>query len=286
MKASVSKREYAAGTVDEEVIPREHLGIGTTDTWHGSPDCRCDIDIINVDTVEEVVDSSGAKTLIEMKRPPLNSAHLNQVIGNSVTYSFVHKNRHPTQNTLVPVVGISGSTGMLLMAAYDCARDVLIYTQPHPWFNTRTAAFVEDGLLLLWLCLHHRIFLKEFSGSKPCSELHGRFRRDGVLERFSSLRRMNVSYWSQVEFLRGVKRKGPTLRARDMPIMSHLSSISCTFAYETACNTSYLHVIVYMLWSLLLFVINDLRCLLTKCDIIRSECMIAFVRSMTSPCPT
>ena len=51
MKASVSKREYAAGTVDEEVIPREHLGIGTTDTWHGSPDCRCDIDIINVDTV-------------------------------------------------------------------------------------------------------------------------------------------------------------------------------------------------------------------------------------------
>ena len=105
MKASVSKREYAAGTVDEEVIPREHLGIGTTDTWHGSPDCRCDIDIINVVTVEEVVDSSGAKMLIEMKRSPLNSAHLNQVIGNSVTYSFVHKNRHPTQNTLVPVVG-------------------------------------------------------------------------------------------------------------------------------------------------------------------------------------
>ena len=122
---------------------------------------------------EQVVDSSGAKTLIEMKRPPLNSAHLNQVIGNSVTYSFVHKNRHPTQNTLVPVVGISGSTGKLLMAAYDCARDVLIYTQPHPWFNTRTAAFVEDGLLLLWLCLHHRIFLKELSGSKPCSGYMG-----------------------------------------------------------------------------------------------------------------
>ena len=91
------------------------------------------------------------------------------------------------------------------MAVYDCARDVLIYTQPHPWFNTRTAAFVEDGLLL---CLHHRIFLKELSGSKPCSGLHGWFRRDGILER---LRRMNVSYWSQVEFLRGVKRKGPTL---------------------------------------------------------------------------
>ena len=66
------------------------------------------------------------------------------------------------------------------------------------------------------------------------------------------------------------------------------SQISCAFAYETACNTIYSHVIVFMLWSVLLctFVINDLHCLLTKCDIIRSECMIAFVRSMTSPCPT
>ena len=50
----------------------------------------------------------------------------------------------------------------------------------------------------------------------------------------------------------------------------------------------FIRMLLFLLWSVLLctFVINDLRCLLTKCDIIRSECMIAFVRSMTSPCPT
>ena len=88
-------------------------------TWHGTPDCRCNIDIRNMDPPEEryIYSSSdtslGRKTLIKMKRSSLRVPHLNQMIGNVVIYSFVHNNKHGDQNRLVPVLGLSGGQGTM-----------------------------------------------------------------------------------------------------------------------------------------------------------------------------
>ena len=42
----VNETEYLL----DKTISRDFLGMGTQCTWHGSPDCRCDIvDVVNLD---------------------------------------------------------------------------------------------------------------------------------------------------------------------------------------------------------------------------------------------
>ena len=76
-------------------------------------------------------ESSGGKTPLELKPSTLSMRHLHQVVGNGITYSFVHHNRHPHQNPFVSALGLSGRHGSLLIVLYDCVKDVLCYTQ---WF--------------------------------------------------------------------------------------------------------------------------------------------------------
>ena len=170
---------------------REFLGIGTIHTWYVAPDARCDVDvdIVDVDLLarrntidENLSDSStGAKTGFEMKSGNLGVRARNQVIGNVVTYSFVHNNRHPSQNPLVPVLGLSGSRGTVMIALYDAVKDVLLYSNPCTWLRHDKVKFSHQGLLLIWLALHHHFLLNRVTGDIK-SRLHERFEMDGVLE--------------------------------------------------------------------------------------------------------
>ena len=129
---TVNKRVYTDQRVRPTIhrgvgIHREHLGMGTMYTWHGAPDCRCNIDLVNLDLIDEDVsdaESTGAKTLLELKPQALNLRHLHQVIGNTLVYGFVHYNRHPTHNPLVPVLGMSGGLGICMVAFYDPIHDM------------------------------------------------------------------------------------------------------------------------------------------------------------------
>ena len=129
------------------MIHREHLGMGTMYTWHGAPDCRCNIDLVNLDLIDEDVsdaESTGAKTLLELKPRALNLRHLHQVIGNTVVYGFVHYNRHPTHNPLVPVLGWSGGLGICMVAFYDLVHDVFMYVLPTPLFDGHKSRFARE----------------------------------------------------------------------------------------------------------------------------------------------
>lgn len=167
-------------------IPLEYLGIGRELTWHGSPNCRSDVDNLNVDRVVEDdeasdTESTGVKTQIEKKHSGLGPRQLNQMIGNAVTYGFVHKNRHLNRNPLIPVVGISGGYGVLMLVLYEPILDVLIYTHPQMWLNRNDGKLVAERILLLWLRLHHLLFLRHLSGDEAKSNLHERFGRDNKL---------------------------------------------------------------------------------------------------------
>ena len=72
-------REYPENVVIGEPVHRIHLGIGSPLTWHGAPDGRCAIDLVNVDAVEEEEDSSGSKTPVEIKMSAFGRP--NQVLG-------------------------------------------------------------------------------------------------------------------------------------------------------------------------------------------------------------
>ena len=92
--------------------------MGVTTTWRGAPDGCCDLlPVIDATSKENNQDdqdsdaSSGGKTTIEAKVKSLEIAELNQVTRHAVVMSFIHANRHPAQNALIPALGISGGSG-------------------------------------------------------------------------------------------------------------------------------------------------------------------------------
>ena len=203
----VNKKEFKEKYV-KSPSRRDFLGIGTIHTWHGAPDARCDVDvdIVDVDLLargntidENLSDSStGAKTGIEMNSGSLGVRARNQVIGNVVTYSFVHNNRHPSQNPLVPVLGLSGSRGTVMIALYNAVKDVLLYSNPCTWLHHDKARFSHQGLLLIWLALHHHFLLNRVTGDIK-SRLHERYETDGVLEVYKMITQTNRQDWPSIE---------------------------------------------------------------------------------------
>ena len=185
---------------------RDFLGIGTIRTWHGAPDARCAVDIVDVDLLADrnTIDgnlsesSTGAKTGTEMKSCNLGVQARNQVIGNVVTYSFVHNNRHPSQNPLVPELGLSGSRRTVMIALYDSVKDILLYSNPCTWLHHTKAKFSHHGLLLIWLALHHHFLLNRVTGEFK-SGLHEIFEADGVLNVYKMITQTNRQDWPSIE---------------------------------------------------------------------------------------
>ena len=67
-----------------------------------------------------------------------------------------------------------------MVALYECTKDILIYCNPCEWL-THHQQFRYMGLMLLWLALHHSLFVKKVQVEEPVSGLHQRFQRDGVV---------------------------------------------------------------------------------------------------------
>ena len=91
---------------------------------------------------------------------------LDQVVAQAVLSSFIHHNRHPDQYALVPAVGISAVEGHVLAVLFDCQFDVLLTSLEVPWlswFNLdedRGGGLAIPRVIILWLLLHYRLFLK------------------------------------------------------------------------------------------------------------------------------
>lgn len=144
---------------------------------------------------------SGAKTLVEAKLGQLGGRYLNQIMGNTVTYGFIHQNHHPQHNPLVPIVSVSSGNGSLIIVMmYDHTLDVLIYTHPQIQLNRNSGKLMAEGIVLLWLVLHHSLFLKRLKGDEAKSGLHDRFQHDDAMQHFMFLSKMDVSHWPAAEF--------------------------------------------------------------------------------------
>jgi hypothetical protein len=110
-------------------------------------------------------------------------------------------------------LGLSGGQGKLIVVFYDPVANVLIYMLPESWIDMRTWRFSLGGLLLIWLVLHHTLFLKPLTGEEPPSGLLDRLSRDGVLNRYRELKRLNRESWHPVEF----HYSAPSRRKRTRP---------------------------------------------------------------------
>ena len=61
----------------------------------------------------------------------------------------------------MPAIGISGKDGAFIASLYDCHMDILLHLHPVLWLN-EDGSFTESVVALLWLLLHHKLFLYKF----------------------------------------------------------------------------------------------------------------------------
>ena len=142
--------------------------------------------------------SVGGRTAVEGKKI-LTSDDYDQVTAIAVVMSFIHKTRHSGGNHLTPAICMAADTGQFFAALYDSDLDLLLFMSPLCWFEGEgeTASLVETTIVLVWLFLNHRLFLRKLKPhpQKYQSGLRRVLREGGALQRFESLRSLNVATW-------------------------------------------------------------------------------------------
>ena len=142
------------------------LGLGSVDTWHGTPDPRLrGVEVVwpkdSEDTsapVEEVVSDNkgsvqgdGTRTVVE-EMVLSKEANLPQAVGTCVVASFTAKTHHPDHKALVPTVLIDEKQFRICL--YDCDKDVLLISRSK--LLATKEALSRSGMALLWLVINHR----------------------------------------------------------------------------------------------------------------------------------
>ncbi|XP_065836613.1 uncharacterized protein [Oscarella lobularis] len=150
-----SKHGNKAHLYKETDLELKDLGMGEKRCWHGhgdllaSPTPHFGSTFITT-TSKSLLDSQGEACP--------DQKHLNQAIGQTIMYSFVHHNLHPEQQSLVPGVLLSRSSFWVLL--YDCVADVLLVSDSVPLFISDSTVLTR-AIAVLWLVLHHKLFLNK-----------------------------------------------------------------------------------------------------------------------------
>ena len=136
------------------------IGLGSAETWHGTPDARVRGSPFVLRKTEESEDrdsdtessaSDGATTTIEAKRKFLPS-NLPQVISTCVVSSFTEKCLHPELPAVVPTLLMDEKRFQVCL--YDCEMDVLLVSDPVELATK--GGLSGSGMTILWLVLNHR----------------------------------------------------------------------------------------------------------------------------------
>ncbi len=142
------------------------IGLGSTKTWHGTPDVRVrgtNIVVSGMEMeedetedeeerkVEEDSDSDGMTVLLEVKSS-MRAAHMPQAISICITSSFIENNLHEDMDPTVPTILIDGSKFRVIL--YNCVEDVLLISETK---DLRTGDRLSStGVAFLWIVINHR----------------------------------------------------------------------------------------------------------------------------------
>ena len=201
----VNARTYSLTTLSQQGVSlqRGYLGMGTSLTWHGSPDARtnwvpvtqCRRHKFESDSSSDSECSSGG---IEAKKQ-LQPTDLDQLMAQAVVSSYIHHNRHPEQNPLIPALAVSGVNGEMIAILYDCVNDILFQITPLTWLDMHTRQLVPPTVVLMWLILNHRLFLRTLStearSTLPTANLRCLFERAHALAHYERLTDYAVYDW-------------------------------------------------------------------------------------------
>lgn len=155
----------------DEYIKAEDIGIGTLDTWHGTPDLRVrGSEVVwgvedNLNNEEVAADISDDESIPESDGPTTNiegkitarTKNLAQAIGTCVVSSFTEKTRRKklhqsVKNSLVPCVIIDKEKFRVIL--YDCEDDLLLITDSKLLATKGTLS--QSSMAFLWIIFNHR----------------------------------------------------------------------------------------------------------------------------------
>ena len=155
---TLNKCEFGDKLLQEHgvVLQTDFIGMGTTLTLHGAPDARADWVPLSAWPERRALndsddDSLGGKVAVEAKHV-MRPQHRDQLVAQAIASSFIHKKRHPSQNPLIPSVGIIAVDGEMAAMLYDCESDILLEISRVKWLNLEdvsNATLEPSGVLLM-----------------------------------------------------------------------------------------------------------------------------------------
>lgn len=192
-----------------------YIGMGSTDTWHGTPDARVrGTDLVWLIASEDPADeflvsedsddkSDGTATPTEVEgKVVTREANLMQTVGTCVVSSFTATSRHPDKLAMVPTILIDGN--QFLVCLYHCEKDVLLISDRK--LLATKGHMSRSGLALLWLVINHRLFLQELPTgvTKYPALIKSQLETSGRLCHFTSLTSTTMN-WHSARALKKVK---------------------------------------------------------------------------------
>ena len=122
-------------------------------------------------------------------------------MAQAVVSSYIHHNRHPKQNPLIPALAVSGFNGKVIAILYDCVNDVLFQIEPLTWLDMQNRQLLPHAVVLMWLILNHRLFLMTLStdsiSTLPKANLRCVFERANALAHYECLTDYAVHHWPE-----------------------------------------------------------------------------------------
>ena len=180
----LARQEYR----EEEDSKTCYLGMGHPSSWHGWPDMvagetppaagNTPIVLATTEKAEEESTESepeseseedsrdveqSQEAVVEVKRRGLTGV-LNQLVAQTVVFSYTMGNRHPDLNSMVPGIAINAQEYKIVL--FDHVNDLLLITRALPYKKFESSAMDDAGILLLWVVLNHRKFMLSLQRSR------------------------------------------------------------------------------------------------------------------------
>lgn len=102
-------------------------------------------------------DKYFGRAIIEVKQSLSNPMVVDQAVSQTIVFSFIQEKEYPSAHSFVPNILISRDEFRVIM--YDATNDILICSQPLYIFEE--TSLNESSIIILWMVLHYRVFLKK-----------------------------------------------------------------------------------------------------------------------------
>lgn len=177
-----------------------YLGMGSFDTFYGSPDmrlhgCMC--------LVMEDGEDGEVKHMKELVLPFVNVegkqkillANYPQFVATSIVSSFTACNTTGNEISCVPTILVNNTK--FIFSVYDCNSDTFLLSEPIYLVDESNKYVLSSGLLALWTVVHYRHFMKPRIESSIKSSVLSKLKQMGFLDKYQQLTDVDINWNSK-----------------------------------------------------------------------------------------